>query len=319
MGSHRTGGAFGPLFFCFFPPEVTTLNQPRVSYSHFKGLIFDWDGVIADTQLDFEPIRARFFNGRSVPLIEGLNSLSPEMAQQACEAIEAEEYRGASEATAVPGALDLLRWLDEQNIPWCVMSRNNLSSLKLAARAIGLDLPDITITRDSPFIKPDPRSMTDAARRLGVTPSQCLAVGDFVFELLAARRASMRVVLVERSGAPWEDLADAVYRRMTDFATAFIGGDSFVPWEYHRFDQNRKAEQFFDLSTSSGWQSLDELLASGVTELNLPSRPLLSQEWRACPGFSPAFLHEPLFQVIQQVFAPRYPLLNVSPCQEEDS
>ena len=32
--------------------------------------ILDWDGVLAETHLDFSQIRSRYFQGRRVPLLE---------------------------------------------------------------------------------------------------------------------------------------------------------------------------------------------------------------------------------------------------------
>ena len=35
-----------------------------------KGFILDWDGVLADTKMNFQKIRDKYFNGRFVPLLE---------------------------------------------------------------------------------------------------------------------------------------------------------------------------------------------------------------------------------------------------------
>ncbi|HCD71703.1 MAG TPA: HAD family hydrolase, partial [Thermovirga lienii] len=34
------------------------------------GFILDWDGVLANTKLNFQRIRDKYFNGRLVPLLE---------------------------------------------------------------------------------------------------------------------------------------------------------------------------------------------------------------------------------------------------------
>ena len=40
-----------------------------------RGFILDWDGVLADTKLDFAPIRAKYFKGERVPLVEAADML----------------------------------------------------------------------------------------------------------------------------------------------------------------------------------------------------------------------------------------------------
>lgn len=47
-----------------------------------EGFILDWDGVLAETRLNFAPLRARYFDGKFVPLFEALETLPPSIADR---------------------------------------------------------------------------------------------------------------------------------------------------------------------------------------------------------------------------------------------
>ena len=98
-----------------------------------RAFILDWDGVLAETKLSFAHIRQKYFQGRFVPLFESIATLPHEASVALERDIYDEEMRGAESAEAVPGALDLLDWLESERIPWCVVSRNCHDSIRLAA------------------------------------------------------------------------------------------------------------------------------------------------------------------------------------------
>ncbi|MDR2136944.1 MAG: HAD-IA family hydrolase [Synergistaceae bacterium] len=190
--------------------------------------ILDWDGVLADTRLNFRALRQKYFDGKIVPLIEAAANLPAQVRAEALAEIRAIEMEGAERATPVPGAKDLIAWLDTPGTlggkPWAVVSRNCRDSIVLAAGKCGIVLPSVFLCREDPYVKPDPRALALAAERLGASLSGCVMVGDFVYDLQAARDASIPSVLVKNPAtsppgvrAEWEDLADFVYESMGDF------------------------------------------------------------------------------------------------------
>jgi phosphoglycolate phosphatase-like HAD superfamily hydrolase len=132
---------------------------------------------------------------------------------------------GAEKATAVEGAKDLLAWLDikeEGPCPHAVVSRNCRDSIVLAAERCGITLPPVTLSREDPYVKPDPRALALAAERLGVPLSDCVMVGDFIFDLQAAQNAGIPFVLVRGAVSgdtpkEWESEADFPYATVADF------------------------------------------------------------------------------------------------------
>ena len=69
------------------------IKHPFWHPSESKGFIIDWDGVIADTRLDFSGIRRKFFNGEPVLLLEEAERLPEEKKKE----LRSEERRVGKE------------------------------------------------------------------------------------------------------------------------------------------------------------------------------------------------------------------------------
>jgi haloacid dehalogenase superfamily, subfamily IA, variant 1 with third motif having Dx(3-4)D or Dx(3-4)E len=179
-----------------------------------EGFILDWDGVLAETRLNFAPLRAKYFDGKFVPLFEAVETLPPPLGDHLRKDIYDVEMAGAEAAVAVEGARELIEWLEGEDIPWCVVSRNCMESITLAAEKAGLALPPVVRSRDEPPVKPAPEALWSAAVQIGVPSKKCVMVGDFVYDLVGARRAGMRAVLVQRPEAEWKHWADVSFDRL---------------------------------------------------------------------------------------------------------
>jgi len=135
----------------------------------------------------------------------------------------AEAYaRMATQVRPLPGAQELLAYLSKAEIPWAIASSGKMESAGLGLKVLNVDpRKAVAITRDQVrYAKPDPDLFLTAAERLGANIGASIVVGDSVWDLLAARRASaLGVALLsggygqgelERAGAyrVYEDPAD---------------------------------------------------------------------------------------------------------------
>jgi N-acetyl-D-muramate 6-phosphate phosphatase len=90
----------------------------------------------------------------------------------------------------------VLAQLEAMPLPWGIVTNKALrfaeplvSGLALRSRTAVLIGGDST-----PFSKPHPEPLLEAARRLGVTPSRCVYVGDDHRDIVAGRAAGMATV-----------------------------------------------------------------------------------------------------------------------------
>lgn len=104
----------------------------------------------------------------------------------------AEAYnRRAGAIRPLPGARELVAWLDEAKLPWAIATSGRMETAGPVLESLGVDLSRTpVVTRDQVrYAKPDPDLFLAAADRLGVPIEDATVVGDAVWDMLAARRA----------------------------------------------------------------------------------------------------------------------------------
>lgn len=299
------------------------MSSPFFNFSSVKGVILDWDGVIAETRLDFGPIRDKYFGGKRVPLIEAWEKMDEPLRSQFMGEICAEEMRGASVSFEVEGIRDLIALLDGRGIKWCIHSRNCLDSILLAAKTIGFKLPPHTFSREAKHVKPDPRAMLDAAAAMDVPAANCLVVGDFLYELIAARRGGIRCALVREDDSECVNLADAVFERIELLTSAIKDGLEVVPWEYKRcaklrgkgcIEKNYARVVHFDPEFST--KTMDALFAlasSGLGHITVDGmRRVTIGEIENTPLLNICNLEIPAVEALKNILTPHFPLLDIS-------
>ncbi len=118
----------------------------------------------------------------------------------------------------LPGAVELLRALDEAGIAWAIATSGRMETAKVNLDALGVDPAKVpVITRDMvKHAKPDPDLFLAAADRLGVDIRDARVVGDSVWDLLAAQRAHALGIGLLSGGYGREELERAGAFRVYD-------------------------------------------------------------------------------------------------------
>ena len=174
--------------------------------------IFDLDGTLTDSvyqnvaawkeALDAENIPLAMWRiHRKIGMSGGLMlqalcretgmELSEEQADRLSN-LHGEAYeRLQGQIIALPGATDLLRRLDDENLSWCIATSGEIATAEINLKVLGLGSKSINlVTRDDVKQgKPDPGLFIAAADKLGVPIDECLVIGDAIWDMLAARRA----------------------------------------------------------------------------------------------------------------------------------
>lgn len=144
--------------------------------------------------------------------------VSKEEAQQ-IQVVHREAYaRQAASLRVLPGTHDLLATLARHRIPHAIATSGRMENARHTLRLLNLSEDVPVITRDDVrFAKPNPDLFLAAGERLHVPMNRCIIVGDSVWDLLAARRASALSVGLLSGGYGEDELERAgAYRVYQD-------------------------------------------------------------------------------------------------------
>src|ERR1044071_6690151 len=91
---------------------------------NIRGLIFDLDGTLVDSQLDFDLMREEMElpPGR---ILESIAALPEERARRCMAILQRHEVEGAARATVLPGVGLLLEKAAERKVPVGILTRNS--------------------------------------------------------------------------------------------------------------------------------------------------------------------------------------------------
>ncbi len=183
---------------------------------------FDLDGTLVDSGLDFRAIRRElgFPEGRG--LLEHIATLDdPAAIAHAHAVIEDHEMAGAASARWMPGARELLDCLAVLGVPTAILTRNTRAAVECCRGALRIPV-DVVVTREDCLPKPNPDGLYRIARRLRLPVSSLVYVGDFVYDLQAARAAGALACLYRYGdNSRFAEQADWVVDHLEEVADAF--------------------------------------------------------------------------------------------------
>jgi HAD superfamily hydrolase (TIGR01549 family) len=167
-----------------------------------RGVIFDLDGTLIDSALDFDQMRSDMEFAPGQFILETLESLPEGARKDRCrEILRGHEYRGAMAATLMPGARELVDDLARLGLPQAILTRNSRAMTELALGRLKLEFSQV-ITREDAPPKPDPTGLFSICRAWNVDVADVVFIGDFQFDLLAGRRAGITTVLYAPGDLP---------------------------------------------------------------------------------------------------------------------
>jgi HAD superfamily hydrolase (TIGR01509 family) len=95
-----------------------------------------------------------------------------------------------SSVRVLPGAVALLKLLSRVKVQWAIATGGGKNTVAKMTRPLGVPAGVPVVTADHvEQAKPEPDVFLAAAHHLGVPFSECVVVGDSVWDLLGARRA----------------------------------------------------------------------------------------------------------------------------------
>ncbi len=200
----------------------------------YRGVVFDLDGVLIDTEPIFEEVARRLLALRGLePNPRVLEAMMGTPARQALkifrehhqlndtvEELSVECSRlfydvlGADPVRVMAGAVPLLGMLRTKNIPCAIATSSSAVYVERVLKPLGL-LPHFQFVLTCDDVqngKPDPEVYATAAARLGLAPAEVVVLEDSPAGLRAAKAAGARCVAVPHRRVPLDQLtgADAI-------------------------------------------------------------------------------------------------------------
>jgi len=184
------------------------------------GVIFDLDGTLVDSHLDFESMRREIGLPSGTPLLEAVATLSGDEAARAWEILERHERLGAQIATVIAGVAELLGELHRRGIRIAVVTRNGREFVRSTLERLELPI-ELVMTRDDAPAKPNPAAILQILQAWQLPAERVAMIGDFRFDLEAGRAAATKTVLytgdcTEQEVVAWRTLADFMVRSFVD-------------------------------------------------------------------------------------------------------
>jgi beta-phosphoglucomutase family hydrolase len=191
-----------------------------MSSGKLRAVLWDLDGVIADTgryhclawQEIFTPMGINFteehfikhFGQRNDTIIR--DSVGKTISQEKLEDIASRKEKAyrhlvADNIQALPGAVDLLKALEKNEIPSAIASSAPLENVSVILKGLGIEglFKAIACGREVTEGKPSPQIFLKAAEKLATSPADCLVIEDAVTGVAGAKRAGMKCVAVTNS------------------------------------------------------------------------------------------------------------------------
>jgi len=187
-----------------------------------EAVLFDLDGTLTKPNLDFDQVRQSLGCPHGQPVLEWILSQPTGEREELESQLMSFEMAAAKSSEPADGAVEVVQWLRQRGLKLGILTRNFREAVLLTMRRCGLDIPVLWTREDGPR-KPSGEAVIGLCRRLAAAPERAVVVGDFKFDLEAAKQAgSLAVLLVNGPDVPdWADLADVVIRDLRELKGLF--------------------------------------------------------------------------------------------------
>ncbi len=200
----------------------------RSPLNGIAALVFDFDGTLAELNIDFPSLYVRLFEladrygvdrsavseGYLIELIDEMtaqlrNRRGAQFYAEATKLVVDEEVASAKKASLFPGTRDLLSSLRRRAILVGLVTRNCEAAVKTVFPDVE-DLVDVFVPRErAPYVKPNPAHLAKTLSLLGVPADRAAMVGDHPIDIESGLTAGMIPVGVTTGKIGREELLAA--------------------------------------------------------------------------------------------------------------
>lgn len=161
-----------------------------------QGVIFDLDGTLVESSLNFTKMRAEVGCPPTEDILSFVDTLSCENSQaRARDVILQHELEDAHTSRWLANGKAMVEKAQNAGLPMAIVTRNcrQATALKMTNNAIPIET---VLTREDAPPKPDPTALLMVAKQWCLPPEKCLYIGDFIYDRHAAENAGMQWLLV---------------------------------------------------------------------------------------------------------------------------
>ena len=177
-------------------PLQAVTTRVTVDLTNIKGVIFDLDGTLVESSLNFTRMRDDIGCPQDQDILEFVAAITcSETKAQAEQRILNHELEDAENAKWLPIGKEMVEKVQQHKLPMAIVTRNcrQATKIKLQNNQVPIEL---VLTREDAPPKPDPTALLHIATQWNLPPEHCLYVGDFIYDRMAAESAGMRWWLV---------------------------------------------------------------------------------------------------------------------------
>lgn len=197
------------------------LDKTQAILANIQGVIFDLDGTLVDSQLNFSQIRAEVGCPEGFDTLKFIEALNIEQQSTANTIVKRHEMLDAAQSKALQGTKELLKKLNEKRLPQAIVTRNcvDATQVKLNNNQIAIDL---VVTREQYPPKPAPDALLAVAKQWQIAPKNLMYVGDFRYDIEAGNNAGMVSCFISHGKTPdYSQQADLVFEQLSELASYF--------------------------------------------------------------------------------------------------
>lgn len=187
----------------------------------FKGLLFDLDGTLLDTNelilqsfqhtmrthynRDADLALATAYFGK--PLRDALQEMGPDRVEELLRTYREFNLLHHDELAKVfGGVVETIQELYAQGLRMAIVTSKTRNTAIRGLKLFAMDkyFPVVIGHEDCQRHKPYPEPVRCALDKLGLPAADCLMVGDSPFDLASARSAGVKTAAVRWTAVPWE-------------------------------------------------------------------------------------------------------------------
>ncbi len=183
-----------------------------------KGIIFDLDGVLVKSLLDFSLISREIFGSQEKkPVLESINNIKdPEKKAQAWKILDKHEKKAAFTCRLTRGIVELLKFLEQKEIKKSIVTRNSKKSICTVLNRFNLSFDGIISREDAPP-KPAKEPVLLACRQMELSPKEVIFLGDYEFDMISGRKAGVITALLRSNNQFFSENADVIVDSILEF------------------------------------------------------------------------------------------------------